>query len=69
MTTEITHVEVTRATRLYGSTVALRDASARFDAGTATVLEGPNGSGKSTLLGLLSSSVKPSSAHRPGREG
>lgn len=57
----LTHVDVVKATRLYGSTVALRDASARFDAGTVTVLEGPNGSGKSTMLGLLSTSVKPTS--------
>ncbi len=57
----LTHVELAKATRLYGSTVALREASARFDAGSVTVLEGPNGSGKSTMLGLLSTSVRPTS--------
>lgn len=57
----LTHVALLKATRLYGSTVALREASARFDAGSVTVLEGPNGSGKSTMLGLLSTSVKPTS--------
>jgi len=59
--TTLTHVELARATRLYGSTLALRDASASFAAGSVTVLEGPNGSGKSTMLGLLSTSVKPTS--------
>ncbi|MFO0659405.1 MAG: heme ABC exporter ATP-binding protein CcmA [Polyangiaceae bacterium] len=54
-------VVLERVSRTYGTTVALRDVSARFDAGTITVLRGPNGSGKSTTLGLLSTAQRPSS--------
>lgn len=57
----LTAVVLERASRTYGTTVALRDVSARFEAGTITVLRGPNGSGKSTTLGLLSSAQRPSS--------
>jgi heme ABC exporter ATP-binding subunit CcmA len=57
----IDSVEVERATRLYGPTVALRSVSARFEKGTLTLIEGANGSGKSTLLGLLGTAIRPSS--------
>jgi len=57
----ITSVEVRQVTRLYGSTVALRGVSARFEAGSVTLIEGANGSGKTTLLSLLSTSARPTS--------
>ncbi len=47
------------AGRMFGSTVALRNVSERFEAGSITLVEGANGSGKSTLLALLSSSLRP----------
>ena len=56
---EITAIETTSVTKLYGATVALRGVSARFDAGTVTLIEGANGSGKSTLLGMISTSIRP----------
>jgi ABC-type multidrug transport system ATPase subunit len=45
--------------RMFGSTVALRNVSERFEAGSIALVEGANGSGKSTLLAILSSSLRP----------
>jgi ABC-2 type transport system ATP-binding protein len=44
--------ELRNVTRLYGSTVALRDVTLTLSAGTTGLL-GPNGAGKSTLLRLM----------------
>ena len=52
-------VEVHGVTRLYGATAALRGVSARFSAGTVTVIEGANGSGKTSLLGILGTAARP----------
>lgn len=43
----------------YGETVALADASIRFEAGTIHTILGENGSGKSTLVKLLSGITTP----------
>lgn len=45
--------------KTYGSTVALRGASATIEAARLTLIEGANGSGKSTLLGILGTVVRP----------
>lgn len=45
--------------RSYGQTIALRDASLQFEAGTIHAILGENGSGKSTLVKLLSGVVAP----------
>jgi heme exporter protein A len=50
---------VHNAGRMFGSTVALRNVSERFEAGSIALIEGANGSGKSTLLALLSTSLRP----------
>lgn len=52
-------VEARAVTCVFGGTAALRQVTARFEAGTLTVLEGPNGAGKSTLLGVLGAVVRP----------
>jgi heme exporter protein A len=57
----LTSVQVSGVTRTYGPTVALRNASATFEAGTITLIEGANGSGKTTLLGILGTAIKPTS--------
>src|SRR5215207_5184902 len=44
---------------MFGSTVALRNVSERFEAGSIALVEGANGSGKSTLLAILSRSLRP----------
>jgi len=44
---------VEHVTKRYGTTVALKDVSLRFEAGTVTALIGTSGSGKSTLLRML----------------
>jgi heme exporter protein A len=44
----------------FGSTIALRGLSARFGAGTITVIVGPNGAGKSTLMSILAGLGRPS---------
>jgi heme exporter protein A len=61
VTGAISSIEVASVTKLYGATVALRGISARFEAGTITLIEGANGSGKSTLLGMLATSTRPTS--------
>lgn len=52
-------VEARSVWKSYGAVVALRGVSARFEAGSVTVLQGANGAGKSTLLGLLGGLVRP----------
>ena len=52
-------VVVSRVTRSFGATVALRGVDAQFLAGEVTTLEGHNGSGKSTLLGILGTLCPP----------
>ena len=44
---------VDHVTKRYGTAVALKDVSLRFEAGTVTALIGTSGSGKSTLLRML----------------
>jgi heme exporter protein A len=57
----VTGIEVRSVTRRYGATLALRQVSTHFRAGTLTFLEGPNGAGKSTLLAIIGTVLKPSS--------
>ena len=57
----VERVEVRNVTRLFGSTVALRGISARFESGGIAFLEGPNGAGKSTLLAVIGTILRPSS--------
>jgi heme ABC exporter ATP-binding subunit CcmA len=57
----IARIEVRAVTRRYGATLALRQVSTSFDAGTLTFLEGPNGAGKSTLLAIIGTVLQPSS--------
>jgi heme exporter protein A len=57
----VSRIEVRGVTRRYGATLALRQVSATFDAGTLTFLEGPNGAGKSTLLAIIGTVLRPSS--------
>jgi len=55
----IERVIATGIVKTYGTTVALRGASATFEAARLTLIEGANGSGKSTLLGVLGTVVRP----------
>jgi heme exporter protein A len=48
-------------TRRFGATLALRQVSSQFQAGTLTFLEGPNGAGKSTLLAIVGTVLRPTS--------
>lgn len=57
----VTRIEVRGVTRRFGATLALRQVSAAFEAGTLTFLEGPNGAGKSTLLAIIGTVLRPSS--------
>jgi heme ABC exporter ATP-binding subunit CcmA len=59
MVDSITEVVVERVTRSFGTTVALRGVSLRFDSGEIVTLEGHNGSGKSTLLAILGTLLRP----------
>lgn len=52
-------VEARSVWKSYGAVVALRGVSARFEAGSVTVLQGANGAGKSTLLALLGGLARP----------
>jgi heme exporter protein A len=58
---QVSRIEVRGVTRRYGATLALRQVSTSFEAGTLTFLEGPNGAGKSTLLAIVGTVLKPSS--------
>src|SRR6187549_486049 len=57
----VTAIEVRSVTRRYGATLALRQVSTQFRAGSLTFLEGPNGAGKSTLLAIIGTVLQPSS--------
>jgi heme exporter protein A len=57
----VSRIEVRGVTRRYGATLALRQVSTAFEAGTLTFLEGPNGAGKSTLLAIVGTVLKPTS--------
>jgi ABC-type multidrug transport system ATPase subunit len=52
-------VRLQRASKLYGSFVALRDLSLAVPAGSSVVLLGENGAGKSTVLKLVSGLASP----------
>jgi len=53
-------VEARDLWKRFGATIALRGLSARFGAGTITVVVGPNGAGKSTLMSILAGLARPS---------
>jgi heme ABC exporter ATP-binding subunit CcmA len=57
----VARIEVRGVTRRYGATLALRQVTASFHAGTLTFLEGPNGAGKSTLLAIIGTVLRPTS--------
>jgi heme exporter protein A len=59
--THVARIEVRGVTRRFGATLALKQVSTAFDAGSLTFLEGPNGAGKSTLLAIIGTVLKPSS--------
>ncbi len=58
---QVSRIEVQGVTRRFGATLALRQISTSFDAGTLTFLEGPNGAGKSTLLAIIGTVLRPTS--------
>ncbi len=58
---QVSRIEVRGVTRRFGATLALRQVSTTFEAGTLTFLEGPNGAGKSTLLAIVGTVLRPSS--------
>jgi ABC-type multidrug transport system ATPase subunit len=53
-------VTIARATRLFGSFVALREITLTIPAGASVMLLGENGAGKSTLLKLVAGLERPS---------
>ena len=57
---QVSRIEVRGVTRRFGATLALRQVSTTFEAGSLTFLEGPNGAGKSTLLAILGTVLRPS---------
>jgi heme exporter protein A len=61
MQVSVARIEVRGVTRRFGATLALRQVSTTFEAGTLTFLEGPNGAGKSTLLAILGTVLRPTS--------
>jgi heme exporter protein A len=58
---QVSRIEVRAVTRRFGATLALRQVSSEFQAGTLTFLEGPNGAGKSTLLAIVGTVLRPTS--------
>jgi ABC-type multidrug transport system ATPase subunit len=54
-------IEVTRVSRRFGRTEALRDVSLSVPEGAIHALLGPNGAGKTTLLRILTGLVQPQS--------
>ena len=58
---QVKRIEVRAVTRRFGATLALRQVSSEFQAGTLTFLEGPNGAGKSTLLAIIGTVLRPTS--------
>jgi heme exporter protein A len=57
---QVSRIDVRGVTRRFGATLALRQVSTTFEAGSLTFLEGPNGAGKSTLLAILGTVLRPS---------
>jgi heme exporter protein A len=57
----VARIDVRGVTRRYGATLALRQVTTSFQAGTLTFLEGPNGAGKSTLLAIIGTVLRPTS--------
>lgn len=53
-------VQLTQASRLFGSFAALREISIGFEQGAVVLLLGENGAGKSTLLRLIAGLLAPS---------
>ncbi|MEO5733320.1 MAG: ATP-binding cassette domain-containing protein, partial [Rubrivivax sp.] len=58
--TEAPILEVERVTQRFGKFVALKDVSARFQAGKLSAIIGPNGAGKSTFFNVVSGAFAPS---------
>jgi heme exporter protein A len=58
---QVSRIDVSGVTRRFGATLALRQVSTSFQAGTLTFLEGPNGAGKSTLLAIIGTVLRPTS--------
>ena len=52
-------IELTKVTKSYNGTLALKDVSHRFEPGRVHALMGKNGSGKSTLIEILAGSISP----------
>ncbi len=52
-------LEVSKVSKRYGATVALKEASFAVDKGQAHALLGENGAGKSTLVKILSGNIRP----------
>ena len=61
MQVSVPRIDVRGVTRRFGATLALRQVSTVFEAGSLTFLEGPNGAGKSTLLAIIGTVLRPSS--------
>jgi len=53
-------LEISKLTKQYGRTCALRKVNLRIEAGTVLALLGPNGAGKSTLFGCILGLTLPS---------
>ena len=58
---QVSRIDVRGVTRRFGATLALRQVSTAFEAGSLTFLEGANGAGKSTLLAIIGTVLRPSS--------
>ncbi len=54
-------LEVEAVSKRFGNFVALREVSARFEAGKLSAIIGPNGAGKSTFFNVVSGAFAPSS--------
>lgn len=54
-------IQTDALSKLFGSTVALKDLTLRVDAGEVFGLIGPNGAGKTTTMRLLLDAIRPSS--------
>lgn len=56
---DIESIELRRVSKVFGSVVALRPTTTRFEAGETTILTGHNGAGKSTLLSIVATLMRP----------
>jgi ABC-type multidrug transport system ATPase subunit len=52
-------IELRKVSKIFGSVVALKPTSLRFEAGRTTILAGHNGAGKSTLLSIVATLMRP----------